>query len=102
MRAEKIVELFMRWAPSERRQLYHKVILVVKCLRSLPYVDLVSYFLKSRCSWHKFNTRGKDMLILPRVNRHFGKTTFIFSGAYNSLLKEIGNLDALTPLFQES
>ena len=42
------------------------------------------------------------MLILPRVNRHFGKTTFRFSGAYNSLLKEIGNLDALTPLFQES
>ena len=46
--------------------------------------------IKSRrinCSQHNFNTRGKNMLILPRVNRNFGKNIFRFSSKRNEKLK---------------
>ena len=52
---------------------------------------------KNLRSKHNFNSRAKYQLVLPMVNRDFGKNTFRFSEAkkYNSLLKGIRTFEAL-------
>jgi hypothetical protein len=66
--------------------------IIYKILHGIAPTYLDNYFVKN-VNIHNFNTRRKENVVLPRVNRELGKKTFRFHGAkyYNELPTEIKN-----------
>ena len=70
----------LHWPTLSSRRSYHKAKLVFLCLHSLVPSYFSLYFTRFS-DIHNYSTRQSMRLSLPKVKQHFGKRTFLFTGA---------------------
>ncbi len=65
----------LKWLHLSTRRKVHRCILFYKILNGMAPAYFDNHFVKN-ANMHNFNTRHKENLVLPRVNRELGKKTF--------------------------